>query len=119
MESQKGISLIKLLFLIGVVVFLGILGMTLAPPYMEHLTVKKSLESLAKEPDVKTLSTFQIKELLLRRFQVNNVKNVDAKSLEISKKNGKMTLSMNYEVRVHVMGNVDAVLKFDEAVLVE
>lgn len=119
MKHQKGMSLIQILFIGGVFILIGTLGFTLSPPYLEHLTIKKSMQDLAKQSDIKTLSTATIRDLLLRRFQVNNIRNVKATDLDVDKRDGKMYLSMDYEVRVHVMFNVDAVVKFDEVVLVE
>ena len=119
MKHQKGMSFIQILFFACILIFVGTLGFTLAPPYLEHLTIKKSLQDLAKQPDIKTQSTGKIRDLLLRRFQVNNIKNVKATDLDVDKRDGKIYLSMDYEVRVHVMFNVDAVVKFNEVVLVE
>jgi hypothetical protein len=39
--------------------------------------------------------------------------------LVLDKKDGKTTLSLKYEVRVHLIANIDAVLMFDEEAVVE
>jgi len=117
-QSQKGASVISLLFW-GVFLALSVMiGLSLFPPYMEHMSVKRALTDLAKT-DIKAQSPRKIEDLLLRRFQVNNVKNVKAKDLDIDKRDGKMYLSLAYEVRVHLISNIDAVLSFDDSVVVE
>lgn len=117
-KKQKGVSMISLLFWGMLLALVVVIGLNLFPPYMEHMSVKRALTDLAKT-DIKTKSTQKIEDLLLRRFQVNNVKNVKAKDLDIDKRDGKMYLSLAYEVRVHLISNIDAVVSFDDSVVVE
>tara|TARA_R110002110_G_scaffold404606_1_gene623071 strand:- start:80258 stop:80620 length:363 start_codon:yes stop_codon:yes gene_type:complete len=119
MVKQKGFSVIQFLFWGMLLALVVVIGLSLFPPYMEHMSVKRSLDDLSQQADIKTKSTRTIEDLLLRRFQVNDVKNVKASDLEIDKKDGKMVLSLAYEVRVHLISNIDAVLSFDDSVAVE
>lgn len=119
MNNQKGITLLQTIFFLLLAIFFGAVGLSLAPPFLEHQSVKHSLESLAKTPDIKQLDTPRLRTMLLKRFQVNNIKNAKPKDLELEKRDGNTYLRMGYEVRVHLIGNVDAILKFDESVLVE
>ena len=118
-KSMKGVTVLGMLFSALVVIFVVIIGMNLAPPYLSHYKVQESLKALAKDPNVREMSKPKIKDYLARKFQVNSVRNVSANDLEIEKKDGKTYLNLRYEVRVHMVGNVDAVLKFEDQAMVE
>lgn len=119
MEKQKGVTVLQILFY-GIFIALGVvISVNLVPPYLEHMSVKGALNDLSKQTEIKNQSPRKIQDFLLRRFQVNDVRNVKATDLEIDKRDGKMSLSLSYEVRVHLIGNIDAVLVFDDKVEVE
>ena len=125
MRQGKGLSrqsgMTQIAWILALVVFvMGIaLFIRLIPPYLENMSVKKSLESIAEDASVKQMSAHKVRELLTRRLYVNNVKSVTTKSLEIVREGQQLSLQMKYEVRVHAIGNADVVLRFDEKVRVE
>jgi hypothetical protein len=118
-KSTKGVTVLGMLFYAMVVIFVVIISINLVPPYMQHYEVKESLNALAKDPNVRDMSKAKIKDYMARRFQINSVRNVAANDLEIEKRDGKMYLSLHYEVRVHMVANIDAIIKFDDQAMVE
>lgn len=119
LSRQSGMTQIAWILAIMFLVMAFALFIRLVPPYLEHMSVKKSLESLAEDPSVKQMSAHKIRELLTRRLYVNSVKNVTAKNLEIVREGQQLSLQMKYEVRVHALGNADVVLRFDDKVRIE
>lgn len=118
-HHQKGISLISLLVVALFAISLLILGIRLVPAYLESFAVKKSLESLAQEKGILKKSPAAVKDLLSRRFQVNEVRQVDPKTLQIEKVGDTHQFRLDYEIRVRALGNIDAVLRFNQKVEVE
>ena len=118
-KSMRGITLIGLLLIAIVVIFVAIIGMSLVSPYIENMEVKNSLELLAKEDNIKQVTNGKIKELFTRRMQVNSISHITSDNLIIEKKEGKTWLIVNYETRVHVIGNIDAVIKFNNQAMLE
>lgn len=119
MRRQKGITVLQVIFLALFISFAVVIGVNLVPPYMEHMSVKSALVDLGKQTDIRNKSPGKIQDLLLRRFQINDVKSVKPSDLEIDKRDGEMHLSLRYEVRVHLIGNLDAIVVFDDKVKVE
>lgn len=118
-RSQKGMTQVAWILAIVFLISAFIIMVRLVPPYLESMSVAKSLESLAEEPNIDRMSSYKMKELLGRRFYINDVKSVDAKNLLVTRENGKMVFDVSYEVRVHAIGNVDIVLKFDKKAMTE
>lgn len=86
----------------------------LTPVYLNNYQIKTSLEGLIKEPNVKNLSKPEFRELFTRRLTINNVRNVNVDKLEVNKsKGGKVELRYFYQETVHMAGNIDAVVSFD------
>jgi hypothetical protein len=111
-NSMRGVSVLGALFMAVVLVFAVLILMRLIPPYFDFSEVKDSVDLLAKDPKTSKMSKPQLREMFSRRLHVNNINNVDPSKLEVTNDKGKRTLSITYETRVHLMGNVDAVLTF-------
>ena len=47
-----------------------------------------------------------------------DVKNVDPKKIKVSKESGVLKVSIEYERREHLIGNVDVIATFDKEVQV-
>lgn len=117
--TMKGMSLLGGLCLMMFIIFSVMIGMNIIPPYLRFYEVKDSLESLAKEPELKNMNKAKIRDLFERRLQVNSIKDVKAENLDVQKNDDKLSLILDYEVRVHLIGNMDALIKFNKEELVQ
>ncbi|HFD79321.1 MAG TPA: DUF4845 domain-containing protein [Gammaproteobacteria bacterium] len=111
---QKGMTAIGWLLVLGLIAFFTLIALRLVPLYMEYGKVVSVMESLANEPNISTQTRRQIISLVGKRFDINDVSHVDPKLVKISKDKGRMTLSIEYERREHLMGNVDVVARFSK-----
>lgn len=111
MSRESGVSLLGFLFALLVV---GI-GLTvlfrIGPLYLDNYTVAQSFASLGDD-DVRTLSDQGIRQKLYKQFVINNVDSIDLKQVQIERSAEKILVSLDYERRVPLLGNVDAVVKF-------
>jgi hypothetical protein len=104
------------LLVLGLIAFFALVTLRLLPMYLEYGKVASVIESLQNEPGVTNLSRSEIINLVRRRFDVNDVSNVDPKIVKVSKDKGVLTVSIDYERRAHVIGNVDVVGIFNKQV---
>ncbi len=118
-SKQKGMTLIAWVFILGIVISTVTILIRLVPAYMESFAVKDSLSSLAQESNVKSMSLHRVQDTLSKKLYVNAVKSVKAEDLEVTRDGEALHFRLNYEVRVHAIGNIDAVLSFDKEVTTE
>ena len=112
--NQHGMTIWGLLMVAAIFIFFVMLFFKLLPPYMEYAKVKTSMESLAKQPDTGAMEKAQIKAAIERRFDIEDVGNIDLnKNLFVEKKPGSMTIRIAYERRVPLAYNVTALVEFD------
>jgi hypothetical protein len=104
------------LLVLGLIALFTLVTLRLVPLYLEYSKVVSVLESLQSQPDIANESRQGIVSLVTRRFDINDVRNVDPKLVKVSKDKGVFTISIAYERREHLMGNLDVVAVFDKKV---
>lgn len=112
--NQHGMTLIGFLIVLGIALFAAYIGMNLVPIYLNHYSVVSSMKSLAEEPGVANMSEGRIRDLLSRKFLTSYVEHVTARDIEIVRST-RVEVVADYEVRVDLIGNIDAVVSFRRA----
>ena len=115
-HHQKGMTAIGWMLVLGLIAFFTLITLRMVPLYLEFGKVASTLESLKEQPNITQLTKGEIVKIVRKRFDVNDVDNVDPKRIKISKDKGVLRVSINYERREHLVGNVDIVAKFDKQV---
>lgn len=115
-KRQQGMTLLGWIIVLGLIAFFVLLTLRLLPNYLENFKVAETLESLRNEPDITRKPPSEIRKLISRRFIINDVTNIEARDVKITNDKGRLTVRARYEIRVPILGNVDAVTKFDESV---
>jgi hypothetical protein len=113
-RTQRGMTLLSFVIVLGVVGFFAYVGMKLFPMYSEYYAVKQALRGLQAEPGIANQDPGRIKKLYFRRLNISysdNVKPDDVK-LERSQNGPGWDMTVNYEVRKALVGNLDVVGKF-------
>lgn len=111
--GQRGMTFWGLLFVLGVIAFFTFLTFKLFPPYLQDFKVKAAMDSLTKSPDVGRMSKAEIVEALKRRFEIDDVRNVDPATITIEARGRTRTLRLHYEQVIPLMFNISALLEFD------
>ena len=115
-HHQKGMTAIGWLLVLGLIAFFTLITLRLVPAYLEFAKVTSVLESLQNEPGITRKTKGEILNLIIKRFNVNDVYKVDAKLVKVVKEKGVLKVSINYERREHLIGNVDVVTTFNKEV---
>jgi hypothetical protein len=115
-SRQTGMTLIGFLLMFALIGFFTLLVLKLVPIYLEHFKIVSSLNSLQKEPDLGVKTKEEILSLLQKRWNINMVDDVTAKDVQITKQGGHVKVQVAYEAVEHIMGNVDALVSFDDAI---
>ena len=115
-HHQKGMTAIGWLLVLGLIAFFTLITLRLVPAYLEFAKVTSVLESLQNEPGITRKTKGEILALIGKRFDVNDVYQVDAKQVKVTKEKGVLKMSIDYERREHLVGNVDVVTTFNKEV---
>ncbi len=116
LHKQRGMTAIGWMLVLGLIAFFTLITLRLAPLYLEYTKVVSVLESLEKEPGITRQTKAEIRKMISRRFDVNDVRGLDAKQAIIVQKAGTLTVTMDYERRTSLFGNIDLVAKFKKEV---
>ncbi|SET51106.1 MULTISPECIES: DUF4845 domain-containing protein [Marinobacter] len=110
--QQRGASTLGIL--IAVLFFASLLTLVikLGPAYLDDYTVQGALEGLDGEEGLSQMTPADVRRLVTKRLSVNNVDGFNAKDIQIEKDGDIVVISLDYEVRTHVVYNVDAVISF-------
>lgn len=111
-HQQRGLTMFSFLFVAIVVIFVALLGMKLAPAYMEFFTIKKILTDIGNSPDIKSMSNAEIRATFGKRAMVDNISTVRPSDLDISRENGISVASVDYTFQTPLVGNVSLVVEF-------
>jgi hypothetical protein len=114
MKEQFGGALLTVLLCIVFVGSIGFLGVKLAPVYLEHFGVISSLASMEKERSLHGKSPLELRQILGKRLQINDVHRVSEADAEIDTKPRQTTIRLAYEVQVPLLSNVNLLVMFDD-----
>lgn len=110
MKYQRGVALSGLLFWGFVIVMAAVLAMKVAPTAIEYFKILKDSKSVVTQaPD--TASVAEIKASFNKFAEVDQLA-FSADQLDISKENGKIIISFEYEKRIPLFYNVSLVIDY-------
>lgn len=115
-QKQKGLTLISIIFLLGVAGFFVLLIFKIGPIYIDHGKVVDALEAVKSSPDFDEMSEHDITSTISKRFDLNYVKDVTPKDIVIQKSGAYTKVSIDYEVIVKIFGNLSVLVEFSDAV---
>jgi len=115
-HHQKGMTAIGWLLVLGLIAFFTLITLRLVPGYLEFAKVASVLESLQDEPGITRKTRTEIINMISTRFDVNDVYQVNPKLVKVTKDRGVLIVSISYERREHMIGNIDVVTTFDKQV---
>jgi len=73
------------------------------------------LNAVKEDPELGGMTDQDIRKTLTNRFTINDINGVEAKQVKIARDAGHVkSLSLDYEERVHLFWNIDAVVHFNE-----
>ncbi len=118
---QRGMSVWQTLVVLLVIgVGLSIV-VAIGPLYITNFSVQSTIKSLQNEPELASKSILEMRQAIERKFDVNQIDVVQAvcrdkekSCLKIEKTKTSVRIDGNYEARVHVMANIDAVVVFKD-----
>ena len=115
-KRQHGLSFISWLVILSVAGFLIMVGIKVAPAYIENYAVRSILKSLQNEPFAARKSKGEIRNMILKRLDINSIRDITKDHIFIKRSDGGKKVTIKYEVRRHIAYNAAIVMTFDDTV---
>ncbi|MEH6649311.1 MAG: DUF4845 domain-containing protein [Motiliproteus sp.] len=111
---QGGWSFSGLLVVLVVVGIFVAVGFKLVPAYTDHETLKSIMQSTISDQALLSKSKREIKAGIGKKTRMNNMRDIPKDYVKITKEKGEVFLNIDYEIRIPIFANVDAVVSFKE-----
>ncbi|MDB5872721.1 MAG: hypothetical protein JWQ07_2163 [Ramlibacter sp.] len=106
-SRQSGISFIGLLFVVGVFACLGVLAAQVFPTAVEYQAILKAAQKASAGNTVA-----EVKQIFDKASQIDDIKSVTAKDLDVSKNGDKVVVKFAYNKEIHMFGPAFLLLKY-------
>ncbi|MBK8181682.1 MAG: DUF4845 domain-containing protein [Candidatus Competibacteraceae bacterium] len=116
LESERGMTLIGMLLLIIVIAFIALIAMKVVPMYVQYYSIKSTIESIRKEPQLAQMSAQDIHNGIQKRFDIGYVSNLTARDLKIRNESGGRVLDLVYQDERALFYGLSVVLKVNESI---
>jgi len=115
-NQQKGMTAIGWLFMIAMFLLVMLTVIKLAPAYIDQFNVSSVLSSLKTEPGIGTMTGGEVTGTIMKRLDINMVKDVTREDIYISQEGGKRVIEIEYQVQRKLLGNVDVLINFNNRI---
>ncbi len=115
MRTQKGATFITWVAGVGLVIFIFVTGIKLAPLYLEFYAVRNLVDKIATDPEMTRANTMQLRRKVNDFLNINGLYTLSDSAFSITQVEGKKdarALEVNYEVRKHWVANIDFLVTF-------
>lgn len=116
MRKQKGMTFAGWLVVLVLIGFFALLGMKLIPIYLEHYTVNKVVQGLRNEPLITKQSANQVRQMIMRRLDINGVYDLKSDNVSVKKSPGILHVAIEYQVQRKMVGNIDVLISFSDEI---
>jgi len=115
-KKQQGITLISLIFILGLIAFFVLITLKVGPIYMEHGKVTHALETLKHRPDIENKSKREVLSSLNKQFGMNYVYHIKKEDIKVTSHAGYLKVQIKYHVKQLLAANLSVWVDFDNSI---
>jgi hypothetical protein len=105
--TQGGISFIGLLFVVGVLACLAVLGAQVFPTVVEYQAILKASKKASSGTTVA-----EVRQIFDRASDIDDFKSINSKDLTVAKEGDQVVVSFAYNKEIHMFGPAFLLLKY-------
>ena len=117
-RTQRGMSIVTVLFILILVAFLGLVGLKLLPVYLESFKVGHALSGVLQDPNVSKQTSKEMAWGIVRRLDIDGSDLISASNwkdyMKVKKESGKVTITITWRKEVPLFGNLSMVADFEK-----
>src|ERR1041385_4276852 len=111
MRRMRGLGLVQLIVILGVIGFLGVMAAKLMPSYIDYFNVKKIFAGMEQSGETKG-TVREIRTAFDRRNAIEDVRAIRSDDIEVTKEGGETVLTASWTARVQLVSNISACIDF-------
>ena len=114
-KTKKGMSMIGIMLMLGLVAFLASAVFKMAPHYFDYMSLEKMITSVETDKASEINSVAAFYSHMSKGMTVNSIRDLDLdKALTVTIENGEFLAHLKYEKREPLIQNLDLVARFDK-----
>jgi beta-lactam-binding protein with PASTA domain len=106
-SRQSGISFVGLLFVVGLLACLGVLGAQAFPTVVEYQAILKAVQKASAGNTVA-----EVRQIFDKAAQIDDIKSITPKDLDVTKNGDKVVVKFAYNKEIHMFGPAWLLLKY-------
>ncbi len=106
-SKQRGISFLGLIVVGVLLAMAGVIGAQVFPTYLEYTAINKAVNKASLGSTVA-----EVRSIFDKQTQVDDIKSVTGKDLEVTKDGDKIIVRFAYEREIHLTGPAFLTLKY-------
>lgn len=117
-SNQGGMTLLSTIIIIVFLLFQGVIAMNVIPVYLTDSSIKDIMKHLPNDHKAQGLSAKALQTLILKRFRMNSIYDMESDVVTVKKGRGENIVTIEYEPRGKLIGNLDYIVSFKHEVKV-
>jgi len=107
-KGQAGISIVTMLFVMGVLACAGVLVAQVIPTAVEYQAILRAAQKAANEGG----TVAQVRQIFTKASDIDDFKAIDGKDLEVTNEGDKMVVKFAYNKEIHMFGPAFLLIKY-------
>lgn len=116
LHRQLGVSKFGLVMLLLMITAFFTVGLKVGPIYVDHNLITGICQELVDNGEASNMTVTDVRNRVSNSLRINNVRDFDLSSIRLRMENGSPIITVAYERRVELFGNLDVVAKFDSVI---
>lgn len=112
LKRQNGAGLWSYFFGLGLLGFVVFTVLKLVPVYLDDFAIESAVQGLQADTGKEYRGALSVRTALLKRFDINNVKNVRPDDISIVRDGQYYNVDVTYEMKVPYVANISLVIYF-------
>jgi len=112
LSKQSGMTMISMVVIIVFLLFQAVIAMNVIPVYLTDNSVNGIMEALPTDPKARDANKTELKTLIYKRLSMNNIYSIDTDRITIKKGRGEHIVTIEYEPRGKLIGNLEYIVSF-------
>ena len=118
LKKQQGMTGIGVLMIVFLICFFSFITIKIVPVYLDNYSVKSIVKALKEEPNIAKKSTNAVRTMIMKRLRINGILDLKKENIKVKKFAGKLDVSIEYQIRRPLFGNLDVLISFKDAMQV-